>query len=482
MSRIDVDQVFSVHPFAKAALTRLLNAGFDAVLIGGVVRDGLLHAMGEDVAFPPVDVDIATSALPGDVRRLFSDSPILDVGEEFGVTVVVADGGKPYEVATYRVESEYDGRWPGDVRLGRTLEEDVARRDLSINGLAVRLNGVVIDLVGGLADLKSRRIRAIGNARDRFEEDHLRMLRAVRFSCQIGGILDPETEAAIRECAPLIGRISRERIGAELLRLLKTKRAAAGLEVLDSVGLLEHILPELTATHGVEQPEEYHPEGDVFVHTIVAVRIADRFVQDPIVKLAVCLHDIGKPEALLRNRGANMGGHCAIGARMVKEIGRRLRLSKADWTRVAYLVKHHMRIADFPVMGRGKQIRFVSEGENPEGRSLAERYPLFFDLLKVLIADSEASAHHSSAWRPILYETLRVAEHIETVCSLQRARELIDGHDLVRLGMRPGRALGTALKDLHDRILAGELEDRDEALDAARTVVAANRENGGRPR
>jgi len=480
MKRIDVAEVFRAHPFARAVLGRLHDAGFEAVLVGGVVRDAILHATGQSIPFPPTDVDIATSALPTDVRRILHDRPILDVGEEFGVTVVVSECGKAYEVATYRVESEYDGRWPGTIRWGRTLEEDVRRRDLTINGLAATVDGEVIDLVGGVDDLKERLVRAIGVPNDRFREDHLRMLRAVRFVCQIDGQLDPNTADAIRESAPLIDRISQERTGAELIRLLRTPRAALGLALLDSVGLLGRILPELVVTKGVEQPEEYHPEGDVFVHTIEAVRVADAFVRDPIVKLAVCLHDIGKPDALERNRGANMGGHCAIGARMAKAVAQRLRLSKADWTRIAYLVKHHMRIADFPVMGRGKQVRFVSEGENPDGEALRGRYPLFFDLLEVLIADSEASAHHSSAWRPILHETLRVVEHIDTVCGLRRARELIDGHDLVQLGMEPGKALGAVLKDLHDRILSGEIPTRDAALALARAAAVSDRCRGER--
>jgi len=227
----------------------------------------------------------------------------------------------------------------------------------------------------------------------------------------------------------------------------------------------------VVATKGVPQPEEYHPEGDVFVHTIAAVRVADWFIRDPLVKLAVLLHDIGKPYALERSGGVNMGGHEAVGARMTRKIGTRFRLSRHETARLVFLVKNHMRIADFPKMGRGKQVRFLSEGDNPAGRSLRERYPLFFDLLGVLVADCEACAHRSSGWVPILQETLRVVDHIDRVGSLNKARELIDGHALLAMGIEPGPRLGRILEGIHDRILAGEITTHDQALAAARTLL-----------
>jgi len=469
--KIDVDSVFEAHPFALTILRRLREAGHEAVLIGGVVRDGLMRAWGRDVKFPPDDIDIATSALPEEVRSLFPDRPIVRVGEEFGVVVVVAPDGRGYEVATFRVEGEYDGRWPGKVELVRDLAGDVKRRDLTVNGLAATEDGEVIDLVGGIDDLREGRIRTIGDPRVRFGEDYLRMLRTVRFAHQIPGKIDPETADAIVSFAPEILSISNERIRDELFRLLETERAADGIETMDRLSLLEHILPEIVATKGVPQPEEYHPEGDVFVHTIAAVRVADGFIRDPLVKLAVLLHDVGKPDALRRSGGANMGGHSAIGARKAKAIGERLRLSRQEISRLVFLVKNHMRIADFPKMGRGKQVRFICEGEAPSGTSLAERYPLFFDLLQVLVADCEASAHRSSGWAPILRETIRVAEHIERVGDLARAREMIDGNTLISLGLRPGPELGRVLNSLHDRILAGEIRSRDEAIAVARELI-----------
>ncbi len=469
--RIDTDRIFSVHPFAKRIIERLHDAGYEAYLVGGVVRDSLLAGWERRADFSPDDVDIATSALPREIRRLFPDRPIIRVGEEFGVIVIVAPDGRQYEVATFRTEADYDGRWPARVELVRDLAGDVMRRDLTINGLAAGIDGTVVDLVGGIEDLKARRIRAIGDPKLRFSEDYLRMLRAVRFACQIAGTIDQETEAAIVKNAANITKISWERIREELFRLLQTDQAARGLELLDRYGLLVHILPEVEALKGVPQPEEYHPEGDVYVHTIAAVRVADGFVHDPLVKLAVLLHDIGKPRAFTRSGGVNMGGHEAIGAWIAKRIGERLRLSRGEISRLTYLVKHHMRVAAFPRMGRGKQVRFITEGEAEGKKSIRKRFPLFFDLLQVLIADSEASAHRASGWAPVIEETLRVIEHIEHVGNLNRARALIDGHTLIELGLKPGPELGRILNELHDRILSGEIATRDEAIAAARALI-----------
>ena len=475
IDRIDVAAVYHEHPFALEILRRLRDAGHEAVLIGGVVRDGLSSAMGRAVPFPPVDVDIATSGRPEQVRRIFDDRHIVGVGEEFGVLVITGPGKRTYEVATFRVEGEYDGRWPGRVDLVRELEGDVKRRDLTVNGLAADVDGRVIDLVGGIDDLVAGRIRAIGDPDLRFREDYLRMLRAVRFACQLDGAIEEETARAIAENAGRIGEISAERVRVELLRLLETPRAAVGIDLLDRLGLLEHILPEVIEGKGVPQPEKYHPEGDVFVHTVEAVRMADRFITDPIVKLAVLLHDIGKPSALERSGGANMGGHCAIGARRCKAIGERLRLSREETARLTFLVKNHMRVAALPDMGRGKQVRFVSWGEQPEKERLKERFPRFFELLQVLVADCEASAHRSTGWAPILRETLRIVDHIDQVCSLQRARGIIDGNVLIDLGLRPSQRLGQLLAELHDRVLAGEITSRVQAIEEARKMIAAER-------
>jgi putative nucleotidyltransferase with HDIG domain len=473
--RIDVERLFSVHPYAKEIVERLTAAGHGAVLIGGAVRDGVRALLNPLLDFSPDEVDIATSARPEEVRQLFPKRKIIGVGEAFGVLMIITPEGEEIEVATFREEEAYDGRWPGKVELVGDLASDVKRRDLTVNGLAAKIDGVVIDLVGGIEDLKAGRIRAIGDPQIRFAEDYLRMLRAVRFACQIHGKINPGTADAIRENAEEILTISWERIREELFRLLATDEAAQGITLMDELGLLEPILPEVTAMKGVPQPEVYHPEGDVYTHTVEAVHVADGFVHVPLVKFAVLLHDIGKPYALERSEGEHMAGHCAVGARMVKELGQRLRLSRQEIAHLDFLIKNHMRIADFPVMGRGKQVRFLSEGEVPEPRNLKGRYPLFFDLLQLLVADCEASAHRSSGWVPVLRETLRVAAHIDRVCGLKRARELLDGHTLLKMGIEPGPLLGEILDAVHDRILAGEITTRDAATAAACDLLVDRR-------
>jgi len=461
--RIDSEAVFREHPFVREVLDRLVDAGHEAFLVGGVVRDGLLASWGVQVQFPPQDIDVTTSGTPSDVRRVFAERKLVDVGERFGVLVVLGNDGSSVEVATFRSEDGYDGRRPATVDVAGTLEEDVKRRDLTINGLAATADGTVIDHIGGVEDLRLRRIRAIGAPAIRFAEDYLRMLRVVRFACQVGGEIDPETAQAIRDLAHRIPRIAWERIQAELLRTLALPDSAHGIELLDELGLLAHILPEVSALHDVPQPEAYHPEGDVFVHTILALRIADTFVRDPIVKLAILLHDIGKPQALRNHQGIHMGGHCLLGAKMAAAIARRLKLTRRDAHRLSFLIRQHMRIADFPRMGRGRQVRFLSAQEQPGEVSIASRYPLFMQLLQVLIADCEACAHRASGWIPILAAVTEVAEHIERVGNLSKARTLFDGHDLMAMGVSPGPLLGDVLAAVHDRILAGEISTAEEA-------------------
>ena len=474
--RIPIEELFAAHPFVGEILRRLSRAGHEAVIVGGAVRDGVLSVW-RGAPYAPQDVDIATSAPPDEVRRLFPDRKVLTVGESFGVVVIVAPGGRQYEVATFRTEEGYaDGRRPDRVRWG-TLEEDLLRRDFTVNGLAARPDGEVIDLVGGLSDLRAGIIRTIGEPAVRFSEDYLRLLRAVRFACQLGFAIEPGTAAAVRRFASRITSISWERIRDELLRMLATPRAHQGLRLLSDLGLLAHVLPEIEALKGVPQPLEYHPEGDVFEHTVVALQVADLLSFDAIVKLAVLFHDAGKPQALERSGGENMGGHCRIGARIAEEALRRLRLPIRDIERVSYLVAEHMRVARLSEMGLGKQVRLLSEGEREEAplEDFTRRFPLFSDLLRVFICDAEASAHRASAWLPLLSHTVRLHLHVRRIQGLRRARELISGDDLLALGEPPGPRLGRVLSEVHERILAGEIETRQQALELAARLLRGQR-------
>ncbi|MFH1610014.1 MAG: hypothetical protein ABID40_05255, partial [Candidatus Bipolaricaulota bacterium] len=242
--RIPVEALLRGHPFAGEILCRLREAGHDAVLVGGAVRDAVLAEL-QGRVFTAQDVDIATSAPPAEVERLFADWRVLPVGQSFGVVVVVAPGSSQYEVATFRTEEGYsDGRRPDHVRWG-TLDEDVRRRDFTVNGLAVTAEGEVVDLVNGLPDLRDGTIRAIGDPDARFAEDRLRMLRAVRFACQLGFTIEESTAAAIRAHAARITAVSWERVRDEILRTLGTARSGQGILLLEDLGLLDHVLPEI---------------------------------------------------------------------------------------------------------------------------------------------------------------------------------------------------------------------------------------------
>lgn len=474
--RIDMEGLLSAHPFAGEILRRLTAAGHRAVIVGGAVRDLLLASLSGRSSVPR-EVDIATSAPPEEVRRLFPDRPVLAVGESFGVVVVVAPGGRQYEVATFRAERGYsDGRRPDEVAW-TSLEEDLKRRDFTVNGLAAGPDGEVIDLVGGMADLKAGIIRAIGDPRARFSEDYLRMLRAVRFACQLGFEIEEATREAIEENADKIVRISWERIRDELVKILATPRAARGFRLLDELGLLEKILPEISALKGVPQSEEYHPEGDVFVHTLLALEVADALGFSPLVKLGVLFHDAGKREALARSGGEHTGGHELIGERLAEAALRRLRFPSRKIEHVRHLVREHMRAGRLAEMGLGKQVRLLVAGEDEAAplEDFTARFPLFSDLLRLFICDAEASAHRASAWLPLLSRVVRLHLHVLRVQGLKRAKQLISGDDLVALGEPPGPRLGMILAEVQERILAGEIETREEALKLAQRLLKGQR-------
>lgn len=461
------------HPFAEEILRRLDRAGHTAVLVGGAVRDAVL-ALRRGEEFLAGDVDIATSAPPAEVRRLFPDCRVLTVGEAFGVVVVVAPGGgSQYEVATFRTEAGYsDGRRPDEVRWG-TLEEDVKRRDFTVNGLVVSPDGEVLDWVGGMADLETGLVRTIGDPHARFAEDYLRMLRAVRLACQLGFRIEERTAAAIQACAPCVASVSWERIRDELLRVLASPRSAQGVQLLEELGLLAPLLPEVAALRGVPQLPEYHPEGDVLAHTVAALAVADGLWDSPLFKLGVVFHDVGKPLALARSGGENMGGHCAIGARIAAAALTRLRLPRRDVEAVGHLVGEHMRVARLPEMGLGKQVRLLEVGAVAEAplEDFSRRYPWFADLLRLVICDAEASTHRAGAWLPLLRRTVELLVHLRRTQGIRRARELLSGDDLRALGLPPGPRLGEILDALHERILAGEIETREKALAEAERLV-----------
>jgi poly(A) polymerase len=433
---------------AEEICRRLGDAGHRAYLVGGCVRDILLGR-------EPEDYDVATDATPDRVAALFPGS--LLVGAAFGVVVVARENAQ-VEVATFRSEIGYsDGRHPDRVVYSRSPEEDVRRRDFTINGLLMDpADGRVLDFVGGRDDLHRGVIRAIGPPELRFSEDKLRMVRAVRFAARFGFAIEPATLAAISRLAPQVTQVSAERLRDELTRILTEGAARRGFELLDEAGLLAVVLPEVARMKGVEQPPEFHPEGDVWIHT----RLMLEGLQDecsPTLAWGVLLHDVGKPPTFTPPDGP--GGrirfdrHAEVGARMAEEICRRLRMSNDDTEQVAALVANHLRFKDVQRMRPATLKRFV-------------RLPRFEEHLELHRLDCLASHRNLEA-----YESVR-RFLAETPPEEVRPPRLLTGDDLIALGYRPGPRFGEVLQALEDAQLEGEVADRKAALEFVRRRFA----------
>src|SRR5579872_5924795 len=344
---------------AKAAalliVEKLRAAGHSAYFVGGCVRDLLLN-------IAPQDYDVATSAHPEQVMALFPDT--IPVGAQFGVVLVVTrpDGEKPIqvEVATYRSDVGYsDGRHPDSVRYSETAEQDVQRRDFTINGLLFDpVKNEVLDFVDGRGDLEHKIVRTIGHPRERFHEDKLRMMRAVRFAARLGYNIESGTKAAIRELAREIHQVSRERIRDELDKMLTEGQARRCFELLDETGLLVEVLPEVSVLKGVQQPPQYHPEGDVWVHTLLLLEGLEKDCSKSLA-WGVLLHDVGKPPTFrIAPDRIRFDQHAEVGTCMAEAICRRLRFPNDITEQVSALVANHMRFGDTKKMKESTLKRF----------------------------------------------------------------------------------------------------------------------------
>jgi tRNA nucleotidyltransferase/poly(A) polymerase len=424
---------------ARAVAAHLRAAGFLAYLAGGYVRDRCLGV------YHHKDFDVATDATPHEVQRLFPKT--VPVGAQFGVMLVVADG-HAIEVATFRSDEGYaDGRHPVAVRYG-TPAEDAQRRDFTINGMFFDpVSDQVIDLVGGRQDLEARIIRAIGEPEARLREDRLRMLRGVRLAARLGFEIEPRTFAAIRAAAHGITDIAWERIGDEIVRMLTDSAngsARRAFELLDATGLLEPILPEVAALRGVEQSPDYHPEGDVFAHTLLLLAQLEQPTET--LALAALLHDIAKPQCAVRGEHRiTFYGHCELGAEMAVGICQRLRRSRETRERVGYLVRQHLRPLQAAEMRTSTLKRFLAEDGIDEVLELAR-------------LDALASTRDLSA-----YEFCR-AKLAELGADRLKPAPLLRGQDLIGLGFKPGPRFREILDAVTDAQLDGTLETREGAL------------------
>ena len=438
--------------FSISILQVLRQHGFQAYLVGGCVRDLLLRR-------EPADYDVATSATPAQVMEIFPDT--YAVGAQFGVVLVplpenqlasMGENAPPkaqaVEVATFRSDLGYsDGRRPDEVRFSNDPREDVERRDFTINGMLLDpLTNEVLDFVGGRKDLEAGIIRTIGEPAKRFAEDKLRMLRAVRFAARFDFEIEAETLAAIRRQAQEIQVVSRERVRDELTKMLTEGHARRAFLLLDESALLREVLPEISTMKGVQQPPEFHPEGDVFVHTLLLLENLPRPCP-PTLAWGALLHDVGKPATFrVAPDRIRFDDHVDVGVKIAKEICERLRFSARDMEQVLALVDNHMRFGHVSRMKESTLKKFI-------------RLPGFNEHLALHRADSLASHGNLST-----YEFIQ-KKITETPPEKIRPAPLVTGDDLIAAGHVPGPKFREILEAVEDAQLDGRLLERDAALE-----------------
>lgn len=430
--------------FAHAVAKKLQERGFETVFAGGCVRDLILGRQ-------PLDYDIATNALPDQVREVFSRT--VAVGEAFNVILVLSDHEKDplkVEVATYRADIGIkDGRHPAEVRVA-SAREDVLRRDFTINGMLLNpVSGELFDWVGGQEDLKAGIIRAIGEPRLRIDEDHLRMLRAIRFAARFNYKMDGDLWKAIQEKASLIEKISEERIFDEMTKMLTGPHADRSMNDLADTGLLSFILPEALAMKGCEQPKEFHPEGDVWVHTLMLLKQCEGKSAE--LAWGCLLHDIGKPPTFSHEPPDRIrfNNHQNVGAEMAVKILKRLKASKHLTDVVEELTRDHLKFKDAPQMRPSTLKRFL---RNPN-------FPLH---LEMHLIDCRAS-HNDLR----LYEFCK-AELEKLPPEVLSPPPLIGGHDLIALGLKPGPQFKDLLNGVETEQLEGRLNTKEDAIEWVR--------------
>lgn len=422
---------------ATQIVRRLQAAGFEAFWVGGCVRDFLLGR-------EPQDFDIATNATPEQSEKLFPKT--IPVGRQFGVLLIV-ENGHQFQIATFRAEADYrDGRRPDTVRFSHA-REDAIRRDFTVNGLFFDpIANQLHDWVGGEADLRAKIIRTIGAPEDRFGEDHLRMLRSIRFAAQLGFEIDPQTFAAVQRLAEKIRLVSAERVREELIKLLAPPHAARGFTLLHESGLVAQVLPELVPTLTCDQSPDFHPEGTVFNHIRQMLDHLPNPLPDEALPWTVLLHDIAKPRTSSRGEDGiiHFYTHERVGAVMAEEILQRLKFPRQQTDCIVAAVLHHMQFKDAPHMRKSTLRRML----------LRETFALELDLHRLDCLGSHR--------RLDIYDFLvEQRGHLNDRPHL--LPPLLSGHDLIALGVKPGREMGEWLHEVREKQLGEELATADEA-------------------
>ena len=424
---------------AEEIVLSLKKARYEAYFVGGCVRDFVMGVI-------PDDYDIVTSALPDQVMAVFTRT--VAIGAKFGVVAVIVEGHS-YEVATFRSDDIYiDGRRPSNVHF-TCAKEDVFRRDFTVNGLLMDpVSGEITDYVDGLADIRGKIIRTIGDPDQRFQEDHLRMLRAIRFTANLNFSLDSSTKEAIAKNVAAIKTISAERLCDELSKLLTRGGARRGLELMAQTGMLREILPEVDFMQGVEQPPRFHPEGDVWQHTLMMLEILSEEKRprvNPVLAWGALLHDVGKPVSRSEDEnGVHFYGHVKHGEKIADEIMQRLKFSRAQREAVLNLIGQHMIFMNVQKMRPARLKRFLRVPD----------FNLHLELNRLDCLASHGMLDNYEFCRNQL-ENLAVEE-------LHPPR-LINGDDLIALGFTPGEIIGEILRALEDEQMEGRISSQDEA-------------------
>lgn len=430
----------TIKQYAVQIVQTLQKHGYKAFLAGGCVRDMI---MGKE----SFDYDIATDAMPHDVIRIFQKT--IPVGIQFGVVIVVKEGHN-FEVATFRTEDSYsDGRHPDRISFS-TPENDVKRRDFTINGLLYDpVKDEILDYVGGRKDIEAGIVRTIGDPIERFTEDKLRMIRAARFACRFHFSIHKDTQQAIMQLAPQIHMVSAERIREELEKIITGPNPHIGIKLLEELHLLQEILPEVSNTRGVQQPENFHPEGDVFIHTLLALSK----MENPSWTLAmgVLLHDIGKAVTFTVTDRIRFNLHEKVGADMATEICDRLKTSTDDKERIRWLVLKHLCFKDAQKMRLNKLKRLFAE----------EGYP---ELAELCRADALASSGDLSDY-DYCQEMFQKLSREEV-----KPEPLITGHDLIAMGLKPGPLFKEILTKIEDEQLDGNLTTKETAIERVKEL------------
>jgi tRNA nucleotidyltransferase (CCA-adding enzyme) len=425
---------------AKYVIEKLSRAGYEAYLVGGCVRDMLL-------GIAPHDWDITTSALPEETMRVFADDRVIETGVKHG-TVTVVVNGEPLEVTTYRIDGDYaDNRHPIGVTFSKSLREDLARRDFTVNAMAFNPRDGIADFFGGRADLENGVIRCVGNAEKRFNEDGLRIMRAVRFAATYGFTIEPDTASALHSCKELLGNISYERISSELTKLLCGK--AAGDMLREFADVICTVLPELAPMIGFDQ-RNFHHDKDIWQHTVAAVEAAPAY---PALRWSALLHDVGKPECFSIDEGGvgHFHGHTDISARISDGVMHRLRFDNATRERVVLLVKSHDR-----------QIEPTEKAVSRCIRQLG--YEAFLQLLELKKADTLAQAPEFHGRTEQIEQLRSIAEGLlEKDACLSLKSLAVNGRDLMPLGYK-GKEIGAALDALLDAVMDGRVQNEKEKL------------------